>query len=56
MKNLIWTVFLTVCTLFILWTGASYIEVITKNNNENPIYCEYNLFEILTENLAYPTP
>ena len=48
-KKAIWTVTITISLLVIAWFGMSYIEVISKNNNENPQYCEYNFFSVLED-------
>lgn len=48
-KKMIWAVTITISILVIVWFGASYIEVVSKNNNENPQYNEYNVFELIVE-------
>lgn len=48
-KKAIWTVTITISILVIVWFGMSYIEVISKNNNENPQYNKYNVFELIVE-------
>lgn len=49
LKKAIWTVTITISLLVIAWFGMSYIEVISKNNNENPQYNKYNVFELIVE-------
>lgn len=33
--------------IFLIWFGISYIEIISKNLGENPVYSNYNLFIML---------
>lgn len=40
-----WTL-TTLCILFLLWIGISYIEVISKNLSENPQYWGFNFFQL----------
>jgi hypothetical protein len=49
MKKLLWAVAMTISILVIAWFGASYIEVVAKNNTENPQYNKYNAFEMIVE-------
>lgn len=33
----------------LLWFGASYIEVASKNTKPNPEYSDWNVFEVLED-------
>lgn len=37
------------CAAFLLWGVLSWGEVVSKNLNPNPQYCEWNMFVLLTE-------
>lgn len=34
---------------FILWIGASYVEILCKNLDQNPEYSDYNIIVYFTE-------
>ena len=36
--------------ILLLWTVTSYIEIFIKNVTKNPVYSEWNLFNIFVEN------
>ena len=38
--------FMTVLVGVYSWMGASYIDVVTHNHNPNPVYQEWNFFEL----------
>lgn len=49
MKNIIWTIIISISMFVLIWFSASYIEVISKNNTENPEYSPYNVFVLITK-------
>ena len=50
MSKQIGKIIIAICIAFLLWLSFSFVEVIAKNNLENPNYSNINAFEILFEN------
>lgn len=46
MKTLV-KIYCIVCTLVLVWMGASYLEVLCKNVDANPTYSSWNAFKVL---------
>lgn len=47
--KIIYGALIVIIVICILWAIISYIEVFTKNVTENPVYNEWNLFQILAK-------
>ena len=49
-KRIIEMLFTVAFIMAMFWFIASYLDVITHNLDEEPIYHSWNIFRILTEN------
>ena len=49
-KRIIEMLFTVAFIMAMFWFIASYLDVITHNLDEKPIYHSWNIFRILTEN------
>ena len=49
-KKIIEMLFTVAFIMAMFWFIASYLDVITHNFDEEPIYHNWNIFRILTEN------
>lgn len=47
MKRFLWYLITIIATLFVVWIGISYIEVLSKNTEFIPTYHAWNFFEIV---------
>ena len=51
-KNVIENVAFVLCIIFAVWFICSFIEVNMKNLTENPVYSNWNFFEIFLKCLT----
>lgn len=40
-------IFPVISTGFLIWVGISWLEICSKNLSPNPVYANWNFFEIL---------
>lgn len=52
MRRLFWALLLAVSIALTCWIGVSYIDVVTKNQTDNPQYLPGNIFELMVDYCA----
>ena len=47
--NTIANILYVLSVIFMLWLGASWVDIVADNCDPNPVYSEYNAFIILCD-------